>query len=162
MADTIMEIKLDAGQLIGTAATAGTALMGLTKVANELGEAIDDAFTIGGYKDYLKTVRRFGKGLTDELLVLQLQFGSMKAAIADACAPLAAVFVPMLNNAIAAITNFAGQVGQFFRGMVIGITGRDALAESAQKAADSEDKLTESVQRSGRAAKKSLMAFFIL
>lgn len=159
MADTIMEIKLDAGQLIGTAATAGTALMGLTKVANELGEAIDDAFTIGGYKDYLKTVRRFGKGLTDELLVLQLQFGSMKAAIADACAPLAAVFVPMLNNAIAAITNFAGQVGQFFRGMVIGITGRDALAESAQKAADSEDKLTESVKRSGRAAKKSLMAF---
>ena len=159
MADTIMEIKLDAGQLIGTAATAGTALMGLTKVASELGEAIDDAFTIGGYKDYLKTVRRFGKGLTDELLVLQLQFGSMKAAIADACAPLAAVFVPMLNNAIAAITNFAGQVGQFFRGMVIGITGRDALAESAQKAADSEDALTESVKKSGRAAKKSLMAF---
>ena len=158
MAETI-EITLDTKQIITGAAAATTAIKGLTKVTGELDEAITDAFTIGGYKDYLKTVRRFGKGLTDELLVLQLRFGTMKAAIADACAPLAAVFVPVLNDALAAVTRFAGHVGDFFRGMIQGITGRDVLAESAAKAAEQEDKLAESAKKSGSAVRRSLMAF---
>lgn len=159
MENPIVELTVDTRQLVTAAALTGTALKGLTQVAGELEAAIDDAFTISGYKDYLKTVRRFGKGLTDELLTLQLSFGTMKAAIADACAPLAAVFVPRLNEAIAAVTRFAGYVQQFFRGMLIGITGRDALAESAQKAAEAEDALTESTIRSGSALRASLMAF---
>ena len=155
MAENILELHIDTATVKSAAVTLGS----LTDTVESLQEAIHDAFTIGGYKDYLKTVRRFGKGLTDELLVMQLSFGSMKAAIADACAPLAAVFVPMINNAIAAVTRFAGLVGEFFRGMVIGITGRDALAESAEKAASAEDKLTKSTRRSGTAARRSLMAF---
>ena len=159
MAENIIDLQVDtAGMKVGIQ-SAVLLLGGLNKVVDELGASIRDAFSIGGYKDYLKTVRRFGKGLTDELLVMQLSFGTMKAAIADACAPLAAVFVPMINNAISAVTRFAGYVGEFFRGMIVGITGRDALAESAEKAASAEDKLTESTKKSGAAARKSLMAF---
>ena len=155
MAENILELHIDT-----TSVRSATVVLGdLTDTLDSLSAAIHDAFTIGGYKDYLKTVRRFGKGLTDELLVMQLSFGSMKAAIADACAPLAAVFVPMVNDAIAAVTRFAGLVGQFFRGMLVGITGRDALAESAEKAASAEDKLASSTKKSGTAARKSLMAF---
>ena len=97
--------------------------------AGEVEEAISSAFSIGGYKDYLRTVRRFGKELTDELLVMQLSFGKMKAAIADSVAPIAAVFVPMINRALAVVTEFAGMVGQFFRGLILGITGQDMLGK---------------------------------
>ena len=159
MAENIIDLRIDTtGMKVGIK-SAALLLNGLSKVVDEVGAAITDAFSIGGYKDYLKTVRRFGKGLTDELLVMQLSFGTMKAAIADACAPLAAVFVPMINDAIAAVTRFAGFVGEFFRGMVIGITGRDALAESAEKAASAEDKLASSSKKSGAAVRRSLMAF---
>ena len=44
-----------------------------------LKESMADAFSVAGYQDYLKTIRRFGKSLTDELLVLRLSFGRMKA-----------------------------------------------------------------------------------
>ena len=155
MAENIVQLQFDTS----TVKSATVVLSSLTDTVESLGQAIEDAFTIGGYKDYLKTVRRFGKGLTDELLVMQLSFGTMKSAIADACAPLAAVFVPMINGAISAVTRFAGYVGEFFRGMVVGITGRDALAESAEKAASAEDKLTESTKKSGAAARKTLLAF---
>ena len=155
MAENIVQLQFDTS----TVKSATVVLSSLTDTVESLGQAIHDAFTIGGYKDYLKTVRRFGKGLTDELLVMQLSFGTMKSAIADACAPLAAVFVPMINGAISAVTRFAGYVGEFFRGMVVGITGRDALAESAEKAASAEDKLTESTKKSGAAARKTLLAF---
>lgn len=158
MAETL-EITLDTKQILTGAAAASAAIKGLTQVTGELNEAITDAFRIGGYKDYLKTVRRFGKGLTDELLVLQLRFGTMKAAIADACAPLAAVFVPVLNDAVAAVTRFASHVGDFFRGMIQGITGRDVLAESAAKAAEQEENLAASAKKSGAAVRRSLMAF---
>lgn len=127
--------------------------------AGEVEEAISSAFSIGGYKDYLRTVRRFGKELTDELLVMQLSFGKMKAAIADSVAPIAAVFVPMINRAVAAVTEFAGNVGQFFRGLILGITGQDMLGKSAENAADQEKELASSAKKAGTAVRRSLVAF---
>ena len=131
----------------------------IVTAAGEVGEAINDAFSIGGYKDYLKTVRRFGKDLTDELLVLQLGFGKMKAAIADSVAPIAAVFVPLMNKAVAAVTEFAGLVGQFFRGLILGITGQDMLGKSAEVATEQEEKLADTAKKTGTAIRRSLVAF---
>ena len=127
--------------------------------AGEVEEAISSAFSIGGYKDYLRTVRRFGKELTDELLVMQLSFGKMKAAIADSVAPIAAVFVPMINRALAVVTEFAGMVGQFFRGLILGITGQDMLGKSAENAAEQEKELADSAKKTGSAVRRSLVAF---
>lgn len=127
--------------------------------AGEVEEAISSAFSIGGYKDYLRTVRRFGKELTDELLVMQLSFGKMKAAIAGSVAPIAAVFVPVINRALAVVTEFAGNVGQFFRGLILGITGQDMLGKSAENAAEQEKKLASSAKKTGSAVRRSLVAF---
>ena len=159
MAENIVDLQVNTSTLISGAKAAKVQITGLIALTDELGQSIEDAFSIGGYKDYLKTVRRFGKGLTDELLVMQLSFGKMKSAIADACAPIVAHFVPMVNTAISAVTRFAGYMGQFFRGVLTGITGRDALAESANQAAEAEDGLAESAKKSATAVRRSLMAF---
>ena len=159
MTDEIIDLQVNTASLKVGVKAAQLLLTGLTKVADELKEAISEAFSIGGYKDYLKTVRRFGKELTDELLVLQLGFGKMKAAIADSVAPIAAVFVPMVNRAVAAVTEFAGYVGQFFRGLIQGITGQDMLGQSAQNATEQEEKLADSAKKTGTAVRRSLVAF---
>ena len=66
-------------------------LNGLSKVLSSIGEGVAEAFTVNGYQDYRKTVSRFGKDLANELLQLQLSFGAMKYAIAEAVAPIASV-----------------------------------------------------------------------
>lgn len=155
--NTVLQINTDL--IEDSVRVSSSAMKGLIEVAAELEEAISDAFTINGYKDYLKTVRRFGKNLTDELLVMQLSFGKMKTAIADSVAPIAALFVPVINEGIAAVTKFAGYVGEFFRGLIIGITGQDALAQSAEAAAKSEDKLASAASKAGSAVRRTLVSF---
>jgi len=157
--NAVLQLQLDTFGVVAGVKAATTVLKGLDKVLTSVGDSVREAFSIGGYKDYLKTVSRFGKDLTDELLVLQLGFGRLKSAIADAVAPVAAVFVPMLNTAISALTRFAGYVGQFFTGLIAGVTGQDALAQSAENAADAENSLASAAKSAGKAARKSLMDF---
>lgn len=159
MAESIIDLQVNTTSMKIGVKAAQLLLTGLTKVANELEEAITDAFSIGGYKDYLKTVRRFGKELTDELLVMQLSFGKMKASIADSVAPIVALFVPVLNQAIAAVTEFSGYAGQFFRGLILGVTGQDMLGQSAENAADAEEKLASTAKKTGAAVRRSLVSF---
>lgn len=159
MAENMTELTVNTKTITGAVRTSNASFRTLIDTAGELQEAISDAFTIGGYKDYLKTVRRFGKELTDELLVMQLSFGKMKVAIADSVAPIAALFVPMVNRAISAVTEFAGYVGQFFRGLILGVTGQDMLGNSAENAAESEDKLASSAKKAGAAVRRSLVSF---
>ena len=139
--------------------TATTALKGLDKVLSSIGEEMKEAFSVKGFADYKDTVTRFGKDLADELLVLQLRFGKMKTAIAEAVAPIASVFVPMLNSAIQSVIRFSGTVNQFLRGILAGVTGRQELAASAEDAAKSEEKLTSAAKSAGRAVKRSLAGF---
>ena len=141
------------------AKAATTALKGLDGVLSSIGEGLKEAFEVNGFTDYKDTVTRFGKELADELLVLQLSFGRMKAAIAEAVAPIASVFVPMLNSAIQSVIRFSGVVNQFLRGIIAGVTGRQELADSAENAAKSEEKLTSAAKSAGRAVKRSLAGF---
>ena len=159
MAENTIDLFVNTDGLSSNVALVTSTFDTLAEAAGEVGEAIEDAFSIGGYKDYLKTVRRFGKDLTDELLVLQLSFGKMKVAIADSVAPLASVFVPVMNRAVAAVTEFAGFVGQFFRGLILGITGQDMLGKSAENATEQEEKLADTAKKTGSAVRRSLVAF---
>lgn len=140
-------------------AAATKALEGLDDVLASISQGVKDAFSVKGYQDYLQAVRRFGKNLADELLVLQLSFGKMKAAIAQAVAPIMEVFVPQLNQAISGIIRFASTVRQFFAGLMAGVTGNDALASSAENAADAEKSLASAAKSAGKAARRSLMGF---
>lgn len=153
---TVLDIGIPSS---GAVKAVTTASKGLEKVLSSISQGVQEAFSVRGYQDYLQTVKRFGKDLADELLVLQMSFGKMKVAIAQAVAPIAAVFIPWLNQAIQAVIRFAGTVGQFFGGLMAGVTGNDALGSSAQKAADAEERLKIAATAAGKAAKRSLMGF---
>ena len=154
-----LDINFSTKALATGAKTATTALKGLDSVLSSIGEGMKEAFTVKGFEDYKDTVTRFGKELSDQLLTLQLGFGRMKYAIAEAVAPIATVFVPMLNSAIQAVTRFAGVAGQFLRGIIAGVTGNEALAGSAREATRSEEKLSSAAKSAGKALKRSLASF---
>ena len=154
-----LDINFSTKTLAIGAKTATTALKGLDSVLSSIGEGMKEAFTVKGFEDYKDTVTRFGKELSDQLLTLQLGFGRMKYAIAEAVAPIATVFVPMLNSAIQAVTRFAGVAGQFLRGIIAGVTGNEALAGSAREATRSEEKLSSAAKSAGKALKRSLASF---
>lgn len=160
MANTnVVEIAVNT-KLLGTQVKAvENMLSGLDRVLSSITEGIGEAFAVRGYEDYKDTVTRFGKELADELLVLQLSFGRMKYAIAEAVAPIASVFVPMLNAAIQAVIRFSSVVRQFLSGLIAGITGRKELADSADNAARAETKLGSAAKSAGKAVKRSLASF---
>ena len=155
----VIEIKVDTKLLETGTKAATSALKGLNEVLSSVAGGVRDAFAVKGFEDYKDTVTRFGKELADELLTLQLSFGRMKYAIAEAVAPIAAVFVPMINTAIQAVIRFAGVVGQFLRGIIAGITGSNDLANAADTAAESEEKLSTAAATAGKAVRRSLAGF---
>ena len=159
MAAEITELTVDTTGIIMGIKAAKTAFHGLDRVLSSISDTLQEAFSIKGYEDYKDTVTRFGKELSDQLLTLQLGFGRMKAAIAEAVAPIATVFVPMLNSAVQAVTRFSGVVGQFLRGIIAGVTGNEALAGSAEEATRSEEKLSSAAKSAGKALKRSLASF---
>lgn len=85
------------------------------------------------------------KDLNKELLVLRLAFGQLKAAIAEAAAPLLSVLVPALTTAIRWATRLVKTIGQVIAG-VLGIT-------VAQK------KLQKVVVSTGKAIKRTVAGF---
>ena len=157
----MQEIQFDSGAngLKMGARVASAALKGLEKVLSSIAEGVKEAFSVKGYKDYLQTVHRFGKDLADELLVLQLAFGKMKVAIATALTPIAEVFVPRINDAVFAITRFAGVVRQFLSAFIAGIGGSNDLAAATGEAAAAQEGLEKASTSAGRAAKRTVMAF---
>ena len=159
MATDITELTVNTTGILMGVKAAKTAFQGLDRVLTSISDTMQEAFSVKGYEDYKDTVTRFGKELSDQLLTLQLGFGRMKTAIVDAVAPIATVFVPMLNTAIQAVTRFSGIVGQFLRGIIAGITGNEALAGSAQEATRSEEKLSSAAKSAGKALKRSLASF---
>lgn len=147
--EATLDLKLNSSLLELGIKGAKTALSGLSRVLKSIGESIQKAFSIKGFTDYTETVSRFGKALADDLLVLQLNFGKLKAAIADAAAPIAAVLVPWLNAAVRKATELAGTAAGVFQAVL----GNRAVAESANEAAKAETKLASA----GRAVRRSLM-----
>jgi len=155
----LVEINLNTKLLSSQVKAAAGMLTGLDRVLASIADGVREAFAVKGYEDYKDTVSRFGKDLADELLVLQLSFGRLKYAIAEAVAPIASVFVPMLNAAIQAVIRFAGVVRQFFAGLLAGITGRKELASAADEATRSETKLGSAARSTAKAIKRSLASF---
>ena len=159
MATNITELSVDTTGLIVGIKAAKVAFGGLDRVLTSLSQTLRDAFSVKGLLDYKNTVTRFGKDLANSLLTLQLSFGKLKYAIADAVAPIASVFVPMLNTAIQAVIRFAGVVGQFLRGVLAGITGNQNLTSSAKEATQSQVKLGSASKAAAKAVKRSLASF---
>lgn len=154
-----IEIHWNGKEFETEVASAAAALEGLNGVLASTGAGIRDAFSVKGLKNYQKTVSRFGKDLANALLQLQLSFGAMKYAIAEAVAPIASVFVPMINAAIQTVIRFADVTGQFLRGILAAVTGNKALAEVSQEASKSQESLGKTVEKTGKAVRRSLAGF---
>ena len=159
MATESTEMKVNTMDLILGIKAAKTAFGGLDRVLTSICQTLHEVFSVKGYKDYRDTVTRFGKDLADSLLTMQLSFGRLKYAIADAVAPIASVFVPMLNTAIQAVIHFAGVVGQFLRGVLAGITGNQNLTNSAKEATKTQTRLGSASKAAAKAVKRSLASF---
>ena len=159
MAADITDINFNVkGMILGLKA-AQVAFSGLDKVLTSLADTIREVFSVNGYQDYRETVSRLGKDLADELLTLQLSFGRMKYAIAEAVAPIASIFIPMLNAAIQAVIRFAGIVRQFLSGLLGGIFGTQKLYTATDAAAESQKKLGSAAKKAGKAVRRSLASF---
>lgn len=154
-----IEIHWNGKEFETEVASAAAALEGLNGVLASTGAGIRDAFSVKGLKNYQKTVSRFGKDLANALLQLQLSFGAMKYAIAEAVAPIASVFVPMINAAIQTVIRFADVTGQFLRGILAAVTGNKALAEASQEVSKSQESLGKTVEKTGKAVRRSLAGF---
>ena len=159
MAADITDIALNTKGLILGLKAAQVAYAGLDKVLTSLADTIREVFSVDGYQDYRETVSRLGKDLTDELLTLQLSFGRMKYAIAEAVAPIASVFIPMLNAAIQAVIRFADIVRQFLSGLLGGIFGTQKLSDATDSAAKSQKKLGSAAKGAGKAVRRTLASF---
>ena len=146
--EKVYEIKFNMTGLAAVKA-ARVALGGLDKALASIGESVQEAFSVKGYRDYLQTAGRFGKNLADELLVLQLAFGKMKVAITDALAPLAELVVPVLTKAVRWVTDAARQVGGLFR----------ALQTGGQQQIKTQENLQKSLSETGDALKRTLAGF---
>lgn len=152
-------LDMNAKLLTQQTKSASAALKGLDGILDSLSENINQIFGANGLGNYKDTVSRFGKDLADALLTLRLSFGMLKYAIVDAVAPIASVFVPMLNAAIQAAIQFAGFLGQFLRG-IFGVTaGTETLSSSAQAATKSQVKLGKASKAAAKTVKRSLASF---
>ena len=121
---------------------------GLQKTVKALAAAISTGFSASAMTGYLKGAVRSGSELEKELLVLRLALGKMKAAVGDAVAPLGAVFIPLLQQAVWAATRLVKAVGKVM-GALFGYSNTSKETAKAQKALAS----------SGESAKRSLMGF---
>lgn len=85
------------------------------------------------------------RDLSKELLVLRLAFGKLNAAIADAAAPIAAVLVPALSQAVYWATRTVKAIGKVL-GALLGVRV-------------STDTVEKSIVKAGKAAQRSLAGF---
>ena len=130
-----------------------TAAMGQVKHAGK--DLLDDS----GMRAYIRTAEFFEEKLSDSLLCLRLNLGKLKAAFADAVTPIAAVFVPLINQAVMALTGIVSSIAQVVRALLGGIFQMDGLSDSSEKATENQKKLGKAVRSTGKAARRSLAGF---
>ena len=83
--------------------------------------------------------------LDKSLLVLRLGFGKLKAAIWDAVAPIGAIFIPMVNQAVWAATRLVKSVGKVIAALFGYGQGVKVTAKEQTKLVSSAGKLKRSL-----------------
>ncbi len=97
-----------------------------------------------------------------QLAQLSFNFNQLKVAVGNAIIPIAQQLLPVINDAVIAMTKFANVVAAVVAALFGGAditTTNEAIADSALAGADAEDKLADSITSAAKAAKKSLAGF---
>lgn len=93
-------------------------MQGLETVIKRLSKSIASAFSLSALASFTSTALQKCGQLDKELLVLRLAFGSLRAAIGQAVAPLGGIFIPMLSQALYAATRFVRYVGEIIAALM--------------------------------------------
>lgn len=117
---------------------------GLEKIVKKLSGAFTKAFAAQNVVGFLKSAVQSSGALDKELLVLRLALGKLKAAIGDAIAPLGAVFIPIVQNAVWAATRLVKAVGK----VIAALFGQGDAAKSTAGDQANLAKANEEVKRS--------------
>lgn len=117
---------------------------GLGKIVQKLSEAFKKVFSPEKIMDYFKSAVQSSGALDKELLVLRLALGKLKAAVGDAVAPLGAVFIPLLQQAVWAATRLVKAVGKVMGALF----GQGNAAKNATKTQTELASANEKVKKS--------------
>lgn len=127
------------------------ALGGLQKTLKGLKSSLLYALCWTAFSSYVADAVTASGNLDKELLVLRLNLGKLKHTFADAIAPVAAVFVPMINQAVRAATKLVSTIGQVIGALFRGSTAEKTLQENAEYAAKAQERLSTSSGEVSRA-----------
>lgn len=153
--ETVIGVEINTKALsLGVKEVSGS-LGGLKKTVGSLSAELSKAFGWSAVTGYIKEAARSSESLDKELLVLRLGFGKLKAAIGQVIAPLGAVFIPVVQQVVWAITRLVKSVGKVIGALFGGSDASQSFSEDLQVAAETEEKLA----KSGTKVKRSLAAF---
>ena len=131
----------------------------ITVAMGQIDHLNKSAFDDSSMQVYIRTADFFEEKLSDSLLCLRLNLGKLKAAFTDAVTPIAAVFVPLINQAVIALTGIVSSIGQVIRALMGGIFQMDGLSDSSEKATENQKKLGKTVRSTGKTLRRSLAGF---
>ena len=155
MAENTVNLDIDTRPAIASARKAYEAMDGLKYKVFTLGEAIRSAFAEIKLDQYLSDTVKAGETLDRSLLVLRLNFGKLKAEIGRAAAPLGAVFIPMVNQAVLAATRLTRSVRKVMSALFGGSGASEDFAEETQNAAEAQTSLVKASSK----VKRTLAGF---
>ena len=102
----------------------------------DVGKLITDSFAVTSLEEFETAAERFGEGLAGSLFSLHENMETLENSIVDAVAPIASVAVPVINDAVLAVTDLVSGVGQVIGTVFGGAAATDALVQSAAAAGD--------------------------
>jgi len=153
--EQIIQVEMNTKSvLLGVKEVSG-AFGGLKKTVGSLGAELSKAFGWAAVTAYIKEAVQSGESLDKELLVLRLGLGKLKSAIGQAIAPLGAIFIPIMQEAVWAATRLVRAVGQVIGALLGGGNASQSFSEETQKASDAQVVLA----KTGTKVKRSLAEF---
>ncbi len=109
-------------------------LADLQKGLTQMNRMLHEAFAVSSFSEYQQTAALCGQALAASLYALQRDLEGLKNAIIRAASPLAAVFVPVVRQAVQALTGLANSVYKVLGALFGGTGSLDAFTGSMQGA----------------------------
>ena len=106
------------------------------------------AVNLTAFEGQTVSLTYYTKKFSDQLLYLRLNLGRLRAALQNAFAPIGALVLPVINQAINRLVRFLHTVHAVFALLTDNATATDSVAESAQNAAKAYKSLGAAVRRS--------------
>lgn len=140
-----LEFTADTIQFQQTVQNVTDQMSGLQKVAASLKDSITSAFDISAVTEFIGEAVTASGSLDKQLLVLRLSLGKLKSAIGQAIAPIASVFLSVIQQAIYGVTRLVRSIGLVIGALFGGADSSNAMAQAQEKLSKSSGKAARSL-----------------